>query len=126
MKYKKIQEYIPYLEKLENTDDGYNFISKESTPLLTFDREIITLREDLYNEGVIHQDYNKILKDYYGDRNVKTLKDEDVKKAPTIVVEALISNIIKQDRFVEGLLISCLKNGSLLFLIKELKKREED
>ena len=86
MKYKKIYEYIPYLEKLENTDDGYNFISKESTPLLTFDLEIITLREDLYNEGVIHQDYNKILKDYYGDRNVKTLKDEDVKKAPTIVV----------------------------------------
>lgn len=131
MKYKKVYDFIPYLKELENTNDGYNYISSdnsrdsfENKPQMKYGEKLNDFVETLYKEGVIIPNYKEVLNKYFPGKDIRKLTIEEVNSSSQEAICAIISNIIRQDRYVDGLFLSKIKNGNIVYLLELLKSKE--
>ena len=129
MKYRKIYEYIPYLESVIHTDDGFQWISTEDEktigcfPSMQLSGELDGFIAALYEEGIMNPEYAELYGSLYGDRNFKEILD-DLESENADAITAVLSHIIRQNRFVEGLFVSCVRDGTILRLVRLLQTRE--
>lgn len=119
MKYNQIYQYIAYLEEAKNTDISHSYINCEGAvvPFIKYAEEVDCLIKCLYDEHLIKQDYDQIIKKY---EEIPLMKEEN----PLEYLEALISKIIIQERFKEGSISENISNGTLLELIKEIQRKD--
>ncbi len=129
MKYRKIYEYIPYLESVIHTDDGFQWISTEDEktvgcfPCMQLSGELDGFLAALYEEEIMNPEYAEIYQSRYGDRNFKDILD-GLESENADTVTAVLAHIIRQNRFVEGLFVSCVRDGTILRLVRLLQKKE--
>lgn len=129
MKYRKIYEYIPYLESVIHTDDGFQWISTEDEktigcfPSMQLSGELDGFIAALYEEGIMNPEYAELYGSLYGDRNFKEILD-GLESENADAITAVLSHIIRQNRFVEGLFVSCVRDGTILRLVRLLQTRE--
>lgn len=121
MKYNKIYNSIPYLEQVSHTYEAYTYISSEdkNIPHIKYSDEIQIFLQNCYQEKLINENYATI-------KNKYCLSNDSCNEdTPMEVIEALISQIIIKDRFVDGFLIERIYNGELLSLLKLLQNKDK-
>ena len=68
------------------------------------------------------RNYKAILKE----NNIHSFDDIDVSAFDGKIVAAIVVGIVRQDRFCEGLLDDCIKDGTVAKCLSRLKEIDED
>lgn len=112
--YPKLYEFIPYLEDIN-----------------TLTLELLEeFKELLYDYNLFAQDYSRILDEYclsnskYSKWDLNKIRD-NVHDLSLRAVKGILTGIITQDKFSEGLLDTEIKKGLVLDLVLRIKELDE-
>lgn len=110
-------------EKLTNLD-----LTFEKVPVLeingktVYDEKLPDFERSLYESGLMIRDYDRVLEDAGIDTASAHPFDYDIESMDANHVLALLTAIVRKERFCEGTIASCVKSG----LVEELIERLAD
>jgi|GEM_PF-3429921 len=125
-KYSILQNYLPFLKesigkyqierdltRIESDTHQKNILPYNAG----FDRESEFIQM-LHNEGFIRPNYREVLEQYetVNERNLT----EKINELPLDALEAVLANIVRSSRFVEGLLTGMIDSGAIYCLSKKI------
>ncbi len=125
---KRFGKLTSLIADLENDDYG-KWISPGSKdgvlqmPFVGYSESVHKFIEVMHDFADKYPKYN--LHDYLGvleAKGIKNIKTVNVSELDAESTLAVLMTIVRQDRFCEGLLLSCLEDGMVLSLLKKLKE----
>lgn len=134
--YEKLTKYLSYIDEdsfgkwiYDKNGDG----TKENPyqmPYVSYSDMIRDFLSDVYVFIDNHPEfelasYKDILHSHNIDWNTESMEAADVRKMDGKGVMALIVGIVRADRFCDGVLLSFLKNGTIMKWVKRLKEIDE-
>lgn len=122
----KILEYLPLLE--DKTKKFFVEAPQDKPGVVVLPAYLMTsiglkLYEDLYKEGFV-TDFKWV--DWVYEAGEYSAYDEKLSKADLKDVRRLLTIIVRQDRFCEGLIEEVIDSGLMLKILKRLKAIREE
>ncbi len=131
-KFNALTKYIENIQELESFGE-WIFDKKSSgtsedpmqAPFLSYDELIYNFIEDFYKFSDSHPEYEltnyqSILRENNIEWNLKSMSEMDTLLLDSKCILALIMGVIRGERFSEGSLLWCLKEGPMLSWLKRL------
>ena len=131
----KFEVLTAYIEKLEGDDSAFSKPEEHAgtkgapfvLPHPVYSDVVHGFMRDLHDFSKSHPEYDT--KNYYEivkDAGIKDLKNADVEKMDEKIVVNTLFYIVRQERFCDGLILSCIKDGSIQRLLTRLKTIDEE
>lgn len=120
-----ILKYLPLLE--DKANKFYSEVSQDESGAIVLPFYVMTgiglkFYDDLYKEGFV----TKFRWMDWIEAEEYSASDEKLSKADLKDIRRLLTTIVRQDRFCEGLLEEVIENGLMLKILKRLKEIREE
>lgn len=121
-----ILKYLPLLEDKYNKffiEPPQNDPGAVASPFYALTGIGVKFYEDLYKEGFVTQFR---WADWISEAGEYSANDEKLSKADLMDIRRLLTTIVRQERFCEGLLEETIESGFILKILKRLKEIRDE